>query len=529
LSKNAAAREYLDYYLDLPKDPDFAVMLEGPWGSGKSFFVDRYFIDRLAKLRATDPTAKEEIRLTLFGVHELGDITSQIFAKVHPMLGGKITKLLNVVGSKAASYLGVSTNPEENAKLLQEMMLSLDGRVLVFDDFERCPLPVVEVMGFINRFVERDKVKVIVIASEEDIDEKQIEEYRRRKEKLIGKTIRVGSNAEVVLDTFTADLSKSEARAAVVANRDAALSTFMACGQPNFRSLRAILVDYDRLVTLANPKLAASADALGALLIYMIAVGMEYHRGGIDADGLRSLSTDMALRLNLNKTPVPEEQQRAQGLRAKYRLVSWRDPVVSPEMLAELFGSGTIEIDKLNQYLLSHPRVVGLAKVPAWRAMWSWYDMGLSEYQPVRDALADELANRMLIHPGEILHAAGTSIRLQGYHDNILGGVTPKLFFKAYLADLEKADRLLAAPQIFESGPGGYSGLIYNEHDNRAFIEIHELVRAATMSALSRRTQREAQDLLERLKDDPDNSSTLREWGFEEKKYAGIPILHNIP
>jgi hypothetical protein len=55
LSKDAAAREYLDYYLDLPDDRDFAVMLEGPWGSGKSFFVDRYFGDRLAKLRAKNP------------------------------------------------------------------------------------------------------------------------------------------------------------------------------------------------------------------------------------------------------------------------------------------------------------------------------------------------------------------------------------------------------------------------------------------------------------------------------------------
>jgi hypothetical protein len=176
--------------------------------------------------------------VTLFGVRELGDITSQIFAKVHPLLGGKVTKFINVVGSKAASYFGVSTDPAENAKLLQEMILDLDGRALVFDDFERCPLPVVEVMGFINRFVERDKAKVIVVASKEDIDATQIAEYRRRKEKLIGKTIRVGSDAGAVLDAFTASVKNAEARAAIAANRDAALATFMACGRPNFRSLR---------------------------------------------------------------------------------------------------------------------------------------------------------------------------------------------------------------------------------------------------------------------------------------------------
>lgn len=93
----------------------------------------------------------------------------------------------------------------------------------------------------------------------------------------------------------------------------------------------------------------------------MIAVGMEYRSNGIDADGLRRLSADMAFRLRSGNAKIPEEQQQAQRLRDQYELVSWRDPVVPPEMLAELFGSGTIEVDQLNQYLLSHPRVVGRA------------------------------------------------------------------------------------------------------------------------------------------------------------------------
>jgi hypothetical protein len=96
---------------------------------------------------------------------------------------------------------------------------------------------------------------------------------------------------------------------------------------------------------------------------------MEYRRNDIGPDALRRLSTDTAVRLNLSKTPAPEKQQLAQRLHGQYPLVSWHDPVVPPEMLADLFGSGTIEVDKLNQYLLSHPRVVGRAKVSAWRAM----------------------------------------------------------------------------------------------------------------------------------------------------------------
>lgn len=528
MSTDAAAREYLDYYLDRPGDPDFAVMLEGPWGSGKSFFFDRYFKDRLAEARKINSEASEEIRVTLFGVRDLNDITSQIFAKLHPYLTGKTAQVVNVIGSKLISHFGLAAKPEENASLLQKMLLNLQDRVLVFDDFERCPLPVVEVMGFINRFVEQDKLKVIVVASEEDIDPAQKKEYERRKEKLIGKTIRVGSDAGIVLDAFTSVLVSTEAKAAITANRDDALATFNAGEKPNFRSLRSILADYDRLVGLADPKLRASPDALAALLLYMLAIGMEYRGGRIDAGGLRTLTRDIGLRLNFNNDTESAERQRGRLLRTTYDLVSWRDPIVPPELLAELFASGTIDLAALNEQLLNHPKVVGAADAPEWRAMWSWYDMGESEYRPVRNAYASQLQSRALVEPGQILHAAGTSIRLLVNGDDLLGGKKPRAFFVDYLADLEAADTLLARPDLFGMGSGAYGGIVYNENESKAFIEIHDLVRAATMRALARRAKRESVDLLKRLQANPNVVGMLHEWGFEKQNYAGIAILHYI-
>jgi hypothetical protein len=528
LSTDATARDYLDYYLDQPGEPQFAVMLEGPWGSGKSFFVDRYFKERFAKAKLKDPKAKEEIRVSLFGVRELGDVTSQIFAKAHPLLGGKALRTINFVASRLASLAGGSFDPKENAKLIEEVMTNLENRVLVFDDFERCPLPLVEVMGFINRFVEQDKLKVIVVAAEDEIDPNQKKEYFTRKEKLIGKTIRVGSDPGAVLDAFTAGLVNNEARDAIAANRDDALASFTSGGRPNFRSLRAILADYDRITGLADVSLRKSANAMGALLLYMLAVGTEYRRNGIDAEGLRTLTSDIALRGNFNNAPVSDERQRAGSFRDRYPMVNWRDPVVPPELLAGLFASGTIDVATLAAHLGQHPLVVGRAQVPEWRAMWSWYDMSEKEYRPVRDTYANQLATRTLVHPGQILHAAGTTIRLLGYGDDLLGGATPKAFFTSYVNELEKEGTLLASPELFGPGSGAYAGLGYNEEDNPDFLDIFELVRAAAYRSLERRMSLEAPVLLQRLKDDPSNASMLHEWGLAKQNYAGTAILHNI-
>ena len=39
---NQHISDYLDYYLGLPHSPEFAVMINAPWGTGKTYFVQEY-------------------------------------------------------------------------------------------------------------------------------------------------------------------------------------------------------------------------------------------------------------------------------------------------------------------------------------------------------------------------------------------------------------------------------------------------------------------------------------------------------
>lgn len=47
------------------------------------------------------------------------------------------------------------------------------NRIIIFDDIERCKVPIDEVYGFINDFVEHSKCKIILISDEEKILEKE--------------------------------------------------------------------------------------------------------------------------------------------------------------------------------------------------------------------------------------------------------------------------------------------------------------------------------------------------------------------
>ena len=134
----------------------------------------------------------------------------------------------------------------------------------------------------------------------------------------------------------------------------------------------------------------------------------------------------------------------------------------------------------------------------------------------------------VLLHPGELLHVAGTTLRLFDLDDDLLGGVKPKVFFKAYLDDLEKNGALLPVPALFGIHAGSHAGLVYNEHDTKAFAEIHGLVSAASARALQRKMKTESSDLLKRLQTDSNDGSPLHEWGLDEGNYGGVAILHDI-
>lgn len=160
--------------------------------------------------------------------------------------------------------------------------------------------------------------------------------------------------------------------------------------------------------------------------------------------------------------------------------------------------------------------------------MWNWYDHSQSDYLAARARFADDLAERRIIHPGQILHAAGSLIRLKKYGEDLLGGRTVLNYFSEYLLDLEKAQTLTPAPGLFGPAAGSYGALGYNEADTPEFARILKLVMSAAQKALARTMRLEASTLLKRLQDDPEDGQMLHEWGLPNGNYGGVAILQNI-
>ena len=101
----ADVQAYLDYFCDSPVSPGYAILIDAPWGAGKTYFLRRYLEARHAKAKALEPLIGPTFFwASLYGVKSLEEVREQFFAQAHPNLASPVTRL---IGS------GPGRHPEE--------------------------------------------------------------------------------------------------------------------------------------------------------------------------------------------------------------------------------------------------------------------------------------------------------------------------------------------------------------------------------------------------------------------------------
>jgi hypothetical protein len=201
---NRHVREFLDYYINFKQAPRYAVMLSGKWGAGKTHQA-KVVLDSLLpdnansshtlhsikkrwdwfRGREQELVNKHYVIVSLYGLKSPQEIDDAMFAALYPWTDNDGVRIAASVGKAISRHLKFEPPSLKTSDLVSRM--STD--IFVFDDLERCGMKVTEAFGYINQLVERDGCKVIILANEDEIADK--DSYRIGKEKLIGKTLSV--------------------------------------------------------------------------------------------------------------------------------------------------------------------------------------------------------------------------------------------------------------------------------------------------------------------------------------------------
>lgn len=152
-----------------------AIMLSGEWGSGKSYYIEHELVPFLKQKDAAC------VVVSLYGLEDTSEISKSIYMELRMRtLAGKASETVttgraiakNVIRN-IAGIAGISFNiPEDELKELYESV-NLKDKLLIFEDIERSDIDVTKLLGYVNGLVERDGVKVLLVANENEILKKQ--------------------------------------------------------------------------------------------------------------------------------------------------------------------------------------------------------------------------------------------------------------------------------------------------------------------------------------------------------------------
>ncbi len=157
---------------------DQAILIDGDWGSGKSFFVDKILTPQM-KSKIGDGTSykRKIIYVSLYGVDTFQQIIDDIYTsimenffdkRIREGSGEVIGKGVHFISKMASAGLKYFNIDSSELPQISELK-KLKNSVIIFDDLERCNIEVNQIFGFINNLAEHNDIKVIIVANQSEI------------------------------------------------------------------------------------------------------------------------------------------------------------------------------------------------------------------------------------------------------------------------------------------------------------------------------------------------------------------------
>lgn len=264
MSKNQHITEFLDYYCKLEK-PEYAVLLKGSWGSGKTWFITNYLEKYKEKQKI------QYLHISLYGIKNIPSIEYKILQQRFSILKSPVGRILKDIKDALPQRINVNTDKIQFSEYLNNTQ-----DILIFDDLERCQMPMKEVLGYINNFIEHKGFKVIIIAAEKEIPEKDKDDYNKSKEKSIGHSFEIQSHIDEVLPSLINKLNDTVTKEVLNNNSITIKELYTQANCNNFRILKQTLWDFERLYKIlpedAKKKHELITHLLSQLFIYSFAI-----------------------------------------------------------------------------------------------------------------------------------------------------------------------------------------------------------------------------------------------------------------
>lgn len=522
---------YLDYYTDTAREFDFAVLLSGPWGSGKTHLLKAYLASAPVK----------PLYVSLYGVSRTSQIEEEFYRQLHPVLASRGMKVLGAITKaaiKGTVKVDLTGDGKEDANWnasLPEIDLTKQlgnprERLLVFDDLERCQMPLSEVLGYINSFVEHDGLKAILVANEDELTRNADQRYGDVKEKLIGQTLCIQAPLEEAYTAFVGAILDPTTKAFLENYQTEVLDVHRAGGANNLRILKQALWDFERIARHCHDRHWVKEEAMAKVLSVVLALSLEHRSGRLKNGQIEQLLNDQFGRAFLAEA-TGQKGPEAEII-ARYPQVKFDGSVLDAGLLEGVLVGGRSDGVTVRKVLDNSAAFAAPAHQPLWLRAWNSI---LADDDSVEQIVADleqAFSAREFVVPGELRHVFG--LRLWFTTIGLLSTTREAVVAEccAYIDDLLDQGRLHSSLDESADGEAGqyYASRAYMESETPEFQAICVYYDAAASQASRARYLQIAHALMAKLKESPqDFLLDLVLNGIRSSPYYAVPILAALP
>ena len=486
---NDHIRSYLQFYCDSTRSLGYAVLIDGRWGSGKTYLIKDFLAKRSHK----------HLYASLYGITTYQQVEDEFFRQLHPILSSEVTKIAARIfrGSiKAALKIDLDTSSKEAINLngelpaidVRKLMADPEDRLLVFDDLERCSMPTADVLGYINSFVEHNDCKAIIIANTAEIIQ-EAERFQRIKEKLIGQSFEVRASFGDVYPHLMALIEDEWAREFLKEGEEEIGEVFAQSDTHNLRALKQVLWDCERVLRCLRDADRIHREALREIILSLLALGLEFKTGRLSPEDLGGVGNRFSRYLRSKERELTAFDKAED----RYGSVDLHQSILSPGVVRKLLVEGLVEPGEVTDALDQRAPFTPIASLPDWQRAWQGFTSDDAAYEAALTEVRTGFASRKYDEPGVVMHVIGILLlasrigAISETPDNIAQDGSN------YLDELYDTHRVPAEQDKFRSllDSMGHASMAYQEADTTIFQTLkskyHELMKRVEQDSMPKR------------------------------------------
>lgn len=407
--------------------PQFAVMITGKWGCGKTFYIKKR-IEEWGKVKVKsgdDSIALKPIYISVNGLSTVSSVVRKIRSVLYPVLYSKGAQVAKKVAFTALQIITKSKVDLDNDGSGEDLNNLLDAegilelfksdsdaikgnRVLIVDDVERCKIPLDEFFGFINGLVEHSNSKVIMICDEvkltEVADKEELSvQYKNFKEKLVGQTFTLAVDYAGVAGSFI----DAKNNGVITDNRALIIELFVASKCENLRLMRHCLIDVERFFDLLPKDIDQNPnhkDFVTNVVAYLVISSLEFRYGNEKIIHYQSYSFG------------EEEKASAYEFESKYNATLEKHQLyhsmytIPVSYLIGFIQNGYLESPST---LLSGCRMLRSHSLTDWEKLWRCNRLENEEFTQLLNQEKKRFFGKKLEYVFEVAHLAGILLSLE--------------------------------------------------------------------------------------------------------------------